>query len=383
MIKTISFFRKDALDRVLLRIFGRHLAKSFPTLLLATILLFWLPVYLLDIYGRFVGQMPSLRFHHDYAATTYLFAIPLLLRARSIFDFEWNEVQRTIYGSKLLSDDAECWFIKHIVHLNNSLRSKTFFIALFFISYMITAILFVSTVQQGAQTWFVYHIGNTARISIAGWYHWLVGVPAYLFVLFYWIGKYFGWVRFLYLFARSNPRIVGHHPDRTGGLGFLSDATLGLSVLIFCIGVVEATTILYKIEVEGILIQSLPVLVIVMLYMVIAPTLFFCPLLFFTKRLYIARKESIRLLNRIGYQFHSKASRVFVNDPDIQSIIGFCSQADLASAAQNVAAMRITPIDLMSVTRFLLSTLVPLLPLLISLLDMPAPLRSFFKCFGF
>lgn len=331
--------------------------------MLAVFLLGWLPVFLLEILGHRFDIRPELSFLHDYAAITYMAAIPFLVITRRVFSGEWTFVCRNAFSSGLLSPEKSASLKKLLTHRIETFDSRSFYLGLIATGLALSLTILLLTLKDGSAFWFS---SSNWPITPAGIYHWAFNVPVFLSILLYWASRYWIWFCFLRDFARQEPAIHASHPDRTGGLGFLGDATTGLSLLMFTIGAVLSATVLYKVNVEGVAATSAPVLFILGGYTIAAVCLITGPLLVFTGPLFRARKIAIFDLTRFGLKY---ADLLDEKPAGSQESLGMLqAQADLSVVFQNIHRMRIWPIDLGSLGKFILTAILPLLPLLYELL---------------
>jgi len=61
-------------------------------------------------------------------------------------------------------------------------------------------------------------------LSLAGWWYGYVSLPIFQFLLVRWYFRLFIWTRFLWQVSRIDLQLIPTHPDRVGGVGFLSGA---------------------------------------------------------------------------------------------------------------------------------------------------------------
>src|SRR5262249_38815969 len=71
----------------------------------------------------------------------------------------------------------------------------------------------------------------------------LISRPLFRIVLFRWYLKLFLWGRFLWRVSRLDLQLTPEHPDRSGGLGFLSVLNLAFAPFLFAHGTMLAATI--------------------------------------------------------------------------------------------------------------------------------------------
>ena len=133
----------------------------------------------------------------------------------------------------------------------------------------------------------------------------------------------------------------------------------------FAIGAILSATVLYKVNIEGVSMTSLPVMIIMGLYTVSAVIFITGPLLVFTQPLFRARKEAILDLTRIGLRYGDLLNEKEAGSEESFDVLQ--AQADLSVVFQNIHRMKIWPIDLGSFIKFLLTAVLPLFPLLYEL----------------
>ena len=74
-----------------------------------------------------------------------------------------------------------------------------------------------------AATWYATPSAAGSKLSLAGMWYGYVSLPLFQFLLLRWYFRLFIWARFLWQVSRIELRLVPTHPDRVGGLGFLSN----------------------------------------------------------------------------------------------------------------------------------------------------------------
>ena len=72
------------------------------------------------------------------------------------------------------------------------------------------------------ESWFAVVVDGERAITLAGWWLVLVSQPLFLFLAGLWLWRLTGWIRFLWGVSRLELRLVAAHPDRAGGLTFVS-----------------------------------------------------------------------------------------------------------------------------------------------------------------
>jgi hypothetical protein len=208
-----------------------------------------------------------------------------------------------------------------------------------------------------------------------------VSLPIFQFLLCRWYLRVFIWARFLWKVSRMELSLVPTHPDRVGGLGFLTNTAYAWAVLAVAHGAMLAGTLANRIFFVGAALTQfkaeIAVMVIFMLCAILGPLLVFAPQLAAAKRKGL--REYGTLAERYVREFDAKwlrrgapADEPFVGSADIQSL------ADLGNSYEVVRTMRIAPITRDAVFLVAVATLVPIAPLLLTMMPLEELLRMLF-----
>ncbi len=178
-----------------------------------------------------------------------------------------------------------------------------------------------------------------------------MSLPLFQFLLIRWYFRLFLWARFLWHVSRLELQLVPTHPDRCGGLGFLSSIVYAFTPVLLAQGVVLAGMIAGRIFYAGAQLPQFKVdligLAAVMVLAVLAPLLVFGPHLERAKR--AGLREYGTLAQRYVREYDHKWLRgtppdePFVGSADIQSL------ADLGNSFDVVKEMRYVPFTITTV----------------------------------
>jgi hypothetical protein len=171
------------------------------------------------------------------------------------------------------------------------------------------------------------------------------------------------------------------HPDRYGGLGFLASTGYAFTMFAAAHGALMAGQIANRIFFAD---ATLPQfadeiggLVIFMLCVVLAPLLFFAPQLAAAKQAGLL--EHGVLAERYVRGFKAKwlregapADEELIGSADIQSL------ADLGNSFEVVRTMRIAPVSAQAILPLLVATLVPIAPLMLTMIPLNELLKRVF-----
>jgi hypothetical protein len=290
-------------------------------------------------------------------------------------------VQETILVSQIVGEKKRETFSRRNLQLNRLVISKLITFLIIAMGFTLPLLLLLPLIMDGKNSWLSYvQRGSTVeKLTFAGWYTTLISIPVTITLIVYWFGKYVLWVLFLFSFSQSDLELDGFHPDRTGGLLFLSQLTVSFGVLIFTIGIIVLATIVYKTNIEGSSIYDPEILMLFFSYIFIAPLLFVLPLSFFTMPLYRTKISAIRELNKRGYllsrvpEMHIKESEQSIQ---YDAITWLEEKSALYDTFAHVKGMRVWPIDISTIFRLFMSSIVPMLPLIAKLIQLPKPIQD-------
>jgi hypothetical protein len=189
----------------------------------------------------------------------------------------------------------------------------------------------------------------------------------------------FIWARFLWQVSRIDLSLVPTHPDRVGGLGFLSETVYAFIPLLIAHGALLAGLLGNRIfhvgaTLPGFMLEIL-VLVIFLMCVVLGPLLVFAPKLAHARRMGL--REYGTLAERYVREFDAKWLRggapgdePLLGSGDIQSL------ADLSNSFEVVRTMRIAPLTKETILQLSIATVVPIAPLLLTMMPLEELLKK-------
>ena len=113
--------------------------------------------------------------------------------------------------------------------LRNSVLAEVLLIA--FVYGVGILIVWRQYVALDTATWYATPSAGGSKLSLAGMWYGYVSLPIFQFLLCRWYFRLFIWARFLWQVSRIELSLVPTHPDRVGGLGFLSETVYAFTVL--------------------------------------------------------------------------------------------------------------------------------------------------------
>jgi hypothetical protein len=239
-----------------------------------------------------------------------------------------------------------------------------------------------SMVALHVPTWYAVPAEDYRRLFLAGRWFVYVSLPLFQFLLFRWYFRLFIWTRFLWQVSRCDLRLVPPHPDRAGGLGFLSGTVIAFAPLLAAHGAALAGVMANQIFYAGAKLVDFKVEVAVvvgfLLLVVLGPLLLFVPHLSAARR--VGLREYGTLAQRYVREFDDKwlRGRVPADEPllgsaDIQSL------ADLGNSFEIIRSMSLVPFTRNAIVQLGVITLLPITPLLLTVIPLEELLKQLLR----
>ncbi len=366
-----SHLTDDALEQVRLRI-------------IVISLFAWLPLLLLSaLEGQLLGGKAAVPFLMDIEVhVRFLVVVPLFIIAELVVHQRMRFVVRQFLERNLIPESALPRFdavIASAFRLRNSVLAEVLLIA--FVYGVGVMLVWRQYTALATATWYAVPTTAGLQLSLSGMWFGYVSLPIFQFLLLRWYFRIFIWVRFLCQVSRIDLSLVPTHPDRVGGLGFLANTVYAFTPLAVAHGAVLAGMIANRIFYLGAALTDfkieIAVVVLFLLIIVLGPLLVFAPQLAQAKR--TGNREYGTLAERYVREFDAKwlrggapADEPFVGSGDIQSL------ADLGNSFEVVRTMQIAPITRDAIVRLAVATLVPIVPLLLTMMPLEELLKTLF-----
>ena len=342
----------------------------------------WLPLLLLSaLDGRLLGGAAAVPFLKDFEAhVRFLVVLPLLIGAELVVHQRMRFVVKQFLERELIPDGALAQFdaaIESAFRLRNSVLAEVLIIA---IVYGIgIQVVWRQYMALDAATWYATPSAAGASLSIAGMWLAYISLPVLQFLLCRWYFRLFVWARFLWQVSRIPLNLIPTHPDRLAGLGFLSATAFAFMPLAMAHGAMMAGPLANRIFYLGAGLLDFKVEIIALF--VLLACIVFGPLLVFTPQLAHAKRTGIReydtLAQRYVREFDAKwlrggapAGEPLVGSGDIQSL------ADMGNSLEAVRTMRLAPITKEAGLQLAIATLVPIAPLLLTMMSLEDLLKK-------
>jgi len=337
------------------------------------VLLGWLPlVFLSELQGLALHTGSAISLLRDAGVhARYLLAAPLLILAEAGCGRRLSATLSHFFEAGLIPDGERTRFDDAVASSSTLFNSSTAEIVIIALAYFLAATALVSLPTEQVPAWI--RPGSVVPVySLAGWWHILVSLPLLLIAILTWMWRLALWTRLLWLIARLDLHLIASHPDRAAGLGFLAISVRGFLVVTASFGLIAAGRSANIVLLGGALPTQQFALTVGMLLIVGA--LFVAPLLVFTPKLTKAWRDGAleygTLAHRLGSAFEDKwlggdkgIEQTALEKPD------FSATTDLYAITANVYALRLIPIDILSLVMLGSAMLLPFIP--VALLAVP------------
>ena len=345
-------------------------------------MLAWLPLLAFSaLEGRAFGDSVAVPFLLDVEVhIRYLIALPLLIGAELVVHRRMRSVVDVFLERRLVPEDSLPRFdaaLASAYRLRNSVLAELALIA--FVYGVGVLVFWRQFVALDASTWYATPTPDGSSLSIAGLWFGLISLPMFQFLLVRWYFRLFIWTRLLWQISRIELSLVPTHPDRLGGLGFLSKTAHAFMLLAVAHGAMLAGPIANRIFYLNAGLVDFKVEIALMLLFVLALVL--APMLVFTPQLAQAKRVGLReygtLSERYVREFDTKWLRggaddgePFVGSADLQSL------ADLGNSYEVVRTMLPVPVSKEMAIQITMATLAPLVPLALTMMPLEELLKK-------
>ena len=328
----------------------------------------WGALALITIWqGTFLSSAIKVPFLYDFSeGCRFLIMLPLLIIAETIVG-PW--LSHVVSHFRRLVSEADADKLEQNIalalHSRDSLPVELLLILLAFIRPHIDAL----TLSAGVSSWRTF-TNEAGSVPTAAFFWYLyVAKPLIAIVWFRWLWRYSIWTVLLFRTSKLALRVTPTHPDRMGGLGFIAIAQANFAVVYFAISIQVASFIGEEIVFEGAKLMSFKYMILAVV--LIAPIIFLTPCLVFSPKLMETKKRGFleygALADQYTKQFHEKwiegkrdDNEQLVGSADLQSL------ADLGNSFEIVQSMKSVIIGKGTVIAFLVASLLPFTPLLLT-----------------
>lgn len=339
----------------------------------------WVPLLLMSaVAGTLSDGTSAIPFLHDVEThVRFLIALPMLIGAELVVHERLQPAVRQFVERRIVIDEELPKFrqaIASTLRLRNSVFAE---LALIVIVYAVGPLIWRDLIAQEVSSWYATSAGGEIRLTPAGFWLVFVALPIFQFVLLRWYFRFFLWFWFLLRVACLNLRLLPIHADRAGGIGFLGNTTLAFGPVLAAQGAVLAGMMASKIFFGGQALTDFRVQIVAFLGFFVVATL--APLTVFTPQLSRAKRRGLGEFGLFASQYGSDFREKWLlrrsrersgKDEELLGSADIQSLADLGNSFSVVQEMRMLPFGWRDVTRLVIITATPFLPLLLTVFSL-------------
>jgi hypothetical protein len=347
-----------------LRLLHRHnLAAGRRAVLFAAIA--WLPLLLLSfVQGTALGDFEQWPFLLDFGAyARFVLAVMIFVLMEPMAERRLRRLVSHFVDSGLVLQAqlpaAAAALLKALQRRDSRVAEIVALLAAYAASYGIVT----ADLAMEPTSWLAPIQDGVAHLSLAGWWCLLVSLPLFLFLLARWIWRFVVWALLLRDLAKLDLQLVATHPDRAGGLGFISQYPPVFTALVFALSCVVGAAVAKMILRAGIDFHVF--MGVIVAWLVLTIVCFAMPLTAFVPPLSRLKKQALldygALSSRHNRAFERRWLHSAENDEDLLGAADISSLADLATGFEAVRRMSPLPLSKESVLPLAIAVLVPML----------------------
>ncbi|MBY0400083.1 hypothetical protein K2X89_07290 [Myxococcota bacterium] len=300
----------------------------------------------------------------DYTVVArFLVAIYVLIATERYADGRFEILIREFRAARIVADEHEDEFLKALDAADRRSSSALaegviVLLALGLASYGVRV---AASVAVGG--WEGDLVDDRVVLSFAGWLSSLLSGPLFFFLVLRWCWRFVVWTLLLRRFSRLPLDLMPLHPDRCGGLGFLSLYPSIFTGFVFALSSVVAVTVLKELRFVALSTDQIQSLLGLWLFAI--AILFLGPVAVFVPVLRRAREQALIDYGRLAHQqLHAFRERWIGSGRSGEHLVGSSdpsSASDLNAIVSTAQEMRVYPIDHFAIVQLAGAAGLPLL----------------------
>lgn len=351
--------------------------------ILALTMFTWLPLLILATFGGAVISDVQVPFIFDLDPhVRFIASLGLLIFAEVIAHARIKEIIAQFLERDILTPEERPQFDRYIDSIIKLRDSKLIEIVLLIIvvGFSHWFWLFHSGIDNN--TWFASIVNGKRELNLAGYWYVYISLPIFQFIFLRWYFRMFLWYKLVWQISRLPLTLNSLHPDRAGGLSFLAMSISAFTPFILAHTILLAGKITnrvwhdnanlldFKLDIIG--------LIVFLMFVVTIPMMFFLLKMAQEKR-NGTEKYGVLSSHFVNY-FREKwldrdSIRPLIVNEEIQSL------ADLSNSYTATRDMNIMPFTMHNVLQLLLVALLPILPLIFTMIPIAKILEGVARIF--
>jgi hypothetical protein len=344
-------------------------------------LICWLPLLLLAAFaGHLAGGVQDPFLRDPEVHVRLLLALPLLVASEAIVHDRMRIIVPQFVQRGIIGPQDQPRFEQIVTSAMRLRNSVTVELVMLILVVTLGYWVWRQKVTLNVSSW--YAVRNAGlHWTAAGTYYAFVSLSIFRFILFRWYFRVLIWYRFMWQVRALPLHLNLYHPDRAGGLGFLSGSLQVLAPVFVAQTAVLAAFIYSRILYTG---QKLPAFTVDM----VVAVLFFIlvivfPLCFFADHLARAGRKAKREFGTLASHYvddfrrkwvqGGRAGEPLLGTPDLQSL------ADLGNSYGVVLELRLLPVTKRSLLGLAIALVLPFTPLTLTMFSLREVIERLLK----
>ena len=302
-------------------------------------------------------------FYTDFGAyARYLLAIFILIVTERVADRRLNRLLSSFEESGIVGLGSHKDFLAMLVIADARTSSGRAELVMLLAAFGWATASLLHTQQINPDIWLSAGVSVSGPLSPAGWWQLLVSMPLFHFLVLRWFWRFGVWTVLLKNIASLPLQLVPTHPDRSGGLGFLTLFPAMFIPLAFSLSAVVASQALQEILFDDATFEVLRVSAIAWVIFVLV--IFVGPLAVFSRPLISLQERAILDYGELVARYNRDAERQLYSEDAESRVLDaptISAVADIAAGLDTIYSIKILPIQLWSIIPLALSAIVPMI----------------------
>jgi hypothetical protein len=341
----------------------------------------WLPLAVLAAIEGHLLHGQGLTFFGDIEShVRFLVALPLFIVAELVVHSRLRPVIKHFVDRRIIAPDEMPRFNAAVEAALRARNSPWLEIGLLLFTYIAGHLFWQHQVALEGATWYASPDGSGIHLTLAGYWFSFVSIPIFQFIFLRWYLRLGIWFLFLWRTSRLKLQLLPTHPDRAGGIGFIGGSSYAFAPILFAQGVLLAGLIASRIFYQGQSLMSFKVSIISVAGFFVLMIL--GPLTMFTPQLTRARLNGLGEYGNFATTYVTDFDEKWIRGGPKGELLGTTdiqSLADLANSYAVLSEMRQVPFTLKDMSRLAVATVLPILPLLLTVMPLEELLTRLVK----
>ena len=360
----------------------RENAPQIKRRALAAALVTFLPLLILSALQHRAIHHVDVPFVRDFSTySRFLFAVPLLVFAESVLGPRIAVAAAHFVEAGLVHEKD---YVRFAGFIDRGLRSRDSVLAeiiLAILAYIFAMVGHKETALH-ASTWYATRTDAGTSLTWAG--IWLIGfcAPLFQFLTYRWLWRLFLWFQFLHRVNRLDLQLFPTHPDQAGGLGFIGETQRFFGIILFALSIGTTGVLANNIVYDKVPLANFTAAIAT--YVVLALLIIVLPLIVFSDRLLRTKRIGLHQYGTLATAYTGLFQKKWIqhDNPNHEPLLGTAdiqSLADLGNSFAFIEKMKPLPIDFPTLFHLVAASLLPLLPLLLTVMPLKELLKLVFK----